>query len=762
MGRKAQKNVITENKIRITGFILTLFAICGIVFKEGSFAAISKAGAIYLFGIYYIVFLIALLAFSGYMLIKNELPKATIIFNKKMLGAYLIIIALLSLASLNFYNKETFEVFMKNHLETINNSITLMFSNKVYVIKTGGIIGGVFSFLFGMLLSLNGAKIFCYILIFFAICVITGFSILDFVKNNYNKVKESDLFVKKEVKEEKIVEESKEEKNVKPFISSISNLFLKEEENIEEKKEDQYIVDLKELEPYKIKNDSKIILDDLQKTMEIEQIKEEALNTSLNSTPNINKEYVLPTLDILKPIKNKLKDRNKMVQKVSAILVQTLSEYQVEAHVVDAHIGPSFTQYELTIKTGTKLSKILSLDKELSLSLGVKDVKIEAPIPGKKTVGIEVANDETDMVGLREILEREPLNKKDNKLLVALGKNVMGLAKFCEINKTPHLLVAGSTGSGKSVCINGIIISILMRAKPDEVKLMLIDPKKVELGIYNGIPHLMRPVVTDPRQASVALQKLVEEMERRFSTFERNKVKNIEGYNSLGIEKMPYIVCIIDELADLMMVASKEVQASIMRITQMARAAGIHLIVATQRPSTDIITGVVKSNIPSRISFAVSSGIDSRTILDQTGAEKLLGKGDMLFKPIDDNNPERIQGAFVSDEEIAAVVDYAVAQQIETHVDNLFMDLETPDTKNEVKIESSKEEDTSDDEEAFYNDVLDFAINAGKISASLIQRHFRVGYNKAARTIDTLEERGVIGPSNGSKPREVLIPKEEI
>ena len=760
MGRRAQKNIITENKIRITGAILTLFAICGIIFKEGSFAAISKAGAIYLFGIYYIVFLIALLVFSGYMLIKNELPKAKIIFNKKMIGVYLIVIALLTLASLNFYNKETFEVFMKNHLEVINNSITLMFSNKVYVIKTGGLIGGAFSYLFGMLFSLNGAKIFSYLLIVFGVCVITGFSILDFFKNNYHKVKESDLFTKKEEKD-KAKEENKEEENNKPFISSISNLFLKEDDQDDVKKDDQYIVDLKELEQYKTKNESKVILEDLQKTMELKQVIEEDF-TLENNQKSLNKEYVLPGLDILKPIKNKLKDRNKMVQKVSSILVQTLSEYQVEAQVVDAHIGPSFTQYELTIRSGTKLSKILALDKELSLSLGVKDVKIEAPIPGKKTVGIEVANDETDMVGLREILEKEPLNKKDNKLLVALGKNVMGLAKFCEINKTPHLLVAGSTGSGKSVCINGIIISILMRAKPDEVKLMLIDPKKVELGIYNGIPHLMRPVVTDPRQASVALQKLVEEMERRFSTFERSKVKNIEGYNSLGIEKMPYIVCIIDELADLMMVASKEVQASIMRITQMARAAGIHLIVATQRPSTDIITGVVKSNIPSRISFAVSSGIDSRTILDQTGAEKLLGKGDMLFKPIDDNNPERIQGAFVSDEEIAKVVDYAVAQQIETHVDNLFMDLETPDTKNEVKIEASKEEDTSDDEEAFYNDVLDFAINAGKISASLIQRHFRVGYNKAARTIDTLEERGVIGPSNGSKPREVLIPKEEI
>lgn len=756
MGRRARKNIITENKIRVIGAILTLFSICGIIFQEGSFAAVSKAGAIYLFGIYYIVFLVSLFIFSTYMLIKNELPKLSFIFNKKMIGIYLIIIALLSLASLKFYSKDSFEIFMKNHLQIINNSITLMFSNKVYAIKTGGVIGGVFSYLLIILLSMNGVKIFSYILIGLGICIITGFSIFEFIKNNIQKVKESEIFNKKEIKEDK--QEAKEQENSpkKNPLSNISSLFFKEVE--EDKNQEEYIVDLKELDQYKVKKDSKVILEDLQKTMELENIIKEDSKVNVSS----QKEYILPSLDILKPVKNKMKDRNKMVQKVSAILVQTLLEYQVEAQVVDAHIGPSFTQYELTIKTGTKLSKILALDKELSLSLGTKDVKIEAPIPGKKTVGIEVANDETDMVGLREILEKTPLNKKDNKLLVALGKNVMGLAKFCEINKTPHLLVAGSTGSGKSVCINGIIISILMRAKPDEVKLMLIDPKKVELGIYNGIPHLMRPVVTDPRQASVALQKLVEEMERRFSTFEKNKVKNIEGYNSLKIDKMPYIVCIIDELADLMMVASKEVQASIMRITQMARAAGIHLIVATQRPSTDIITGVVKSNIPSRISFAVSSGIDSRTILDQTGAEKLLGKGDMLFKPIDDNNPERIQGAFVSDEEIAKIVDYAVAQQIETHVDNLFMNLETPDTKNEVKIEGVKDDQEAlDNEENFYNEVLEFAINAGKISASLIQRHFRVGYNKAARTIDTLEERGVIGPSNGSKPREVLIPKEE-
>ena len=341
----------------------------------------------------------------------------------------------------------------------------------------------------------------------------------------------------------------------------------------------------------------------------------------------------------------------------------------------------------------------------------------------------------------------------------------MGKPQWMEINKTPHLLVAGSTGSGKSVCINSLIISLLMRSKPEEVKLVLVDPKKVELSMYNGVPHLLAPVVTDPKKANIVLKKMVVEMERRYEAFEESGTKNIAGYNdyiekkNAGIpecnqlRKLPYIVVIIDELADLMLVAAKEVEDSIMRITQMARAAGIHLIVATQRPSTDVITGVVKANIPSRISFAVSSSIDSRTILDMTGAEKLLGKGDMLFKPQGENIPMRIQGTFISDEEIKAVVDYVCEQQKAHYDETLTMD-------DEEKNATTMVED-GDEDEPLYNDIVEFVVTQGKASASLLQRRFRLGYNRAARCIDLLEERGIIGPSNGSKPREVLVKIEK-
>ena len=338
----------------------------------------------------------------------------------------------------------------------------------------------------------------------------------------------------------------------------------------------------------------------------------------------------------------------------------------------------------------------------------------------------------------------------------------MGKPIFCEINKTPHLLVAGSTGSGKSVCINSLIISLLMRSKPDEVKLVLVDPKKVELSMYNGVPHLLAPVVTDPKKANIALKKIVVEMENRYERFSETGTKNIAGYNAYvdkenetlsennKLSKLPFIVVIIDELADLMLVAAKEVEDSIMRITQMARAAGIHLIVATQRPSTDVITGVVKANIPSRISFAVSSQIDSRTILDMAGAEKLLGKGDMLFLPQGENTPIRVQGTFLSDEEIKRVVDFTISQQKAIYDESLTMDNEELNAKTML-------EDDSDYDEPLYNEIVEFVVTQGKASASLLQRRFRLGYNRAARIIDLLEERGIIGPQNGSKPREVLV-----
>ena len=475
---------------------------------------------------------------------------------------------------------------------------------------------------------------------------------------------------------------------------------------------------------------------------------------------SVNENYQLPSINLLNTVKNVSNRENEVKAKENiGELEKVLRDFDITGKVVQVNIGPTVTQYELEIKAGTKVSKLLSIQREIALALAAKDVRIEAPIPGKNTIGIELPNKINSSVSFKEVLSKMPEVNEKNLLAVGLGKDIMGKVKWMEINTTPHLLVAGATGSGKSVCMNCIITSILMRTKPDQVKLVMVDPKKVELSMYNGVPHLLCPVVTDPKKASVALKNIVVEMERRYDIFERTKNKNIKGYNEFcemnpEYQKMPYIVVIIDELADLMLVAAKEVEDSIMRITQMARAAGIHLIVATQRPSTDVITGVVKANIPSRISFAVSSSIDSRTILDSVGAEKLLGKGDMLFLPMGENSPTRIQGAFISEQEIQKVVDFVCDQQ-KAQYDNSLTEM-----KNDAGSHNDGYESEEEYEDPLYNEIVDYVIQAGKVSASLIQRKYRLGYNRAARIIDLLEERGIIGPQNGSKPREVLIKNE--
>ena len=490
-------------------------------------------------------------------------------------------------------------------------------------------------------------------------------------------------------------------------------------------------------------------------------------------TPASNKylNYVLPDLSILDAGDNNSKKKGQAKNEALILdnakrLDGVLRDFGITAKVKTAHVGPSITQYELEVKSGTKISKIKALSSEIALALAATDVRIQAPIPGKSTVGVELPNKISTGVSFYEMMQELLKENSDNKLRVALGKDIMGQPIFMDINKTPHLLIAGSTGSGKSVCVNCIISSILMRAKPDEVKLIMVDPKKVELTMYNCIPHLLMPVITDPKKASAALQKVVDEMEKRYELFSDTKTKNIEGYNAklrsqnelLPVESqkplLPYIVVLIDELADLMLVASKEVEQSIMRITQMARAAGIHLIVATQRPSTDVITGVVKANIPSRISFAVSSQIDSRTILDHPGAEKLLGKGDMLYAPMGATSPTRIQGAFISEEDVEKIANKTIEQQKAVYDEN-FMKLD------EVGSKTSIDKDDVDNDDPLYNDIVEFVISTRKASASLLQRRFKLGYNRAARIIDLLEERGIIGPANGSKPREVLVDNDE-
>ena len=514
----------------------------------------------------------------------------------------------------------------------------------------------------------------------------------------------------------------------------------------------------------------KPVLDDEEESVEIIKVESAPIKISnpkveeeikVVNTPVI-KNYHYPPLSLLKATTNKRnnKEASQLASDNASKLMMVLKEFGVNATVRNIFIGPSVTKYELTLETGTRVNKILQLQDDIKMALAAKDIRIEAPIPGKSAVGVEIPNLEANTVSFKEVFSDIPSQFNDSKLLVPLGKDVTGNSIYAELNKMPHLLIAGATGSGKSVCVNTIISSILMRARPDEVKLLLVDPKKVELTNYNGIAHLLSPVVTDPKKAAVALRKIVEEMERRYDLFAKHNARNIAGYNQYAhkqnktlqedeekAEVLPFIVVILDEVADLMMVASKDVEDCIMRISQMARAAGIHLIVATQRPSTDVITGVIKANIPSRIAFAVSSSIDSRTILDMSGAEKLLGKGDMLFSPMGSNHPTRVQGAFVSDEEVANIV-YHVTKQMEAQYDEKYTNL---------KASSSASSSVDDQEDEEYEMAREFVISAQKASASLLQRQFRIGYNKAARLIDQLENDGVIGPQIGSKPREILI-----
>ncbi|AQQ53708.1 FtsK/SpoIIIE family DNA translocase [Planococcus lenghuensis] len=472
-----------------------------------------------------------------------------------------------------------------------------------------------------------------------------------------------------------------------------------------------------------------------------------------------NEDYQLPPITLLDPPHSSDQSGEVAgIQQNARKLEKTFQSFGVRAKVTQIHLGPAVTKYEIMPDTGVKVSKIVNLHDDLALALAARDIRIEAPIPGKSAIGIEVPNSEVAVVSLREVLESEENNRPDKKLLVVLGRDVSGKAVLAELNKMPHLLVAGSTGSGKSVCINGIITSILMRAKPHEVKMMMIDPKMVELNVYNGIPHLLAPVVTDPRKAAQALKKVVSEMERRYELFSHTGTRNIEGYNEYvqvfndeneeKHPKLPYIVVIVDELADLMMVASSEVEDAITRLAQMARAAGIHLIIATQRPSVNVITGVIKANIPARIAFSVSSAIDSRTILDMGGAEKLLGRGDMLFLGSGASKPVRVQGAFLSDTEVEKITDFAIEQQKAQYQEEMI--------PGEVS-ETAPAEETDE----IYDEAVQLVSEMQTASVSMLQRRFRVGYSRAARIIDQMEQRGVVGPYEGSKPRTVLVPKPE-
>ena len=478
-----------------------------------------------------------------------------------------------------------------------------------------------------------------------------------------------------------------------------------------------------------------------------------------------DENYEYPPVTLLsKPSKKTIKGGAKALTDTATKLQKTLYSFGVSAKVENVSVGPAITRYELKPAEGVRVSKIANLADDIALNLAAETIRIEAPIPGKQAVGIEVPNKEKESVHLREVLESEEFQNNKSKLTVALGKDVAGNIQLADIAKMPHVLIAGSTGSGKSVCINTIISSIIYNAKPSEVKLVMVDPKVVELSVYNGIPHLLIPVVTDPKKAAGALAWAVQEMDDRYNKFASKGVRDLKGYNKAiekegGIGKLPQIVIIVDELADLMMVAAKDVEEAICRLAQKARAAGMHLVIATQRPSVDVITGLIKANIPSRIAFAVSSQVDSRTILDSVGAEKLLGKGDMLFFPSGAPKPVRVQGAFISDDEVEKVVDFVKQNGTATYNEDI---LESIENNNKTEKELAQEQAEDDETDPFLMDAIQTVVETGQASTSFIQRRFKVGYARAGRIIDQMEERGVISGYQGSKPREVLMTLEKL
>lgn len=734
--KKKTKNSETEKvgfSVELTGLILILIGIIG--FGFGPVGSIIKKFAMFLVGGWAWIFLLIFILILGiYMLVKRNLPK---FLSQKLMGLYVIIIVVLVASHFGFIAKcdgagdifkSTIDQYMER-ISTIGSNTALFTSGDTSIEIGGGVIGAIFSIGLSSLFGLTGTKIVCVILTIFGFILFFNITFADILQK------------------------------IKSFFSKLKNATPKEKPTKEKEVDYQYEED----QEFEEKKNDKIIITSMEELKTMKEPQKENLATSKETIYEANSNYTLPPLSLLDNVVQPKKNpaSNNYIRSNKENLERVLKDFQINGQVVEIHIGPAVTQFEVKVPSGTKVSRIVGINKEIALALAAKDVRIQAPIPGKSTIGIEIPNPSISAVKFKEVLAHEQKSLSDAKIVVALGKDIMGRPQLADLSKMPHLLIAGSTGSGKSVCTNTMICSILMRYKPDEVKLMLVDPKKVELSNYNGVPHLLCPVVSDPKKASIALQKLVAEMDKRYDMFSDANVKNIAGYNDwimkenknndTNVHKMPYIVAIIDELAELMLVASKEVEDSIMRITQMARAAGIHLIVATQRPSTDVITGVVKANIPSRIAFAVASNIDSRTILDMSGAEKLLGKGDMLYLPMGENVPIRIQGCFIADDEIKRIIDYVCKEQV-AHYSEEMQNLDATGSGIHGLPNETEEYD-----DPLYNEIVEFAIQTGKVSTSLLQRRFRLGYNRAARVVDLLEERGIVGPANGSKPREVLV-----
>lgn len=691
----------------------------------------------------------------GTIAFKVMLPKQIRHLRSRLFGILLFLFILMIAAHLNLM------IQVYNSPELVEGTIYEASLRLGTEHKGGGILGALLSIALYFFFKDIGSYIVLVALSLIAFLLITNLSITEMIKNSiklifvlFNTIKS---FLASVLSSYKYIF-SYSDKQEKFGDKAQQELAVAEEEILEE---DDYVPNKNKIDTI---TDKKIetIYENKKLSNKLNNNKagtfpQKNENTNLEQiSNNIEDNYFLPPLTLLPKIRG-IQDtkQQKVIKERGKIIETTLSSFGVNAKICGIHVGPTVARYELQPEVGVKVSKIVNLSNDLALSLAASGVRIEAPIPGKAAIGIEVPNKVISLVYLREVLESKEFQANYSPLAVSLGKDITGKPVIADLQKMPHLLVAGATGSGKSVCINTIIASILFKASPKTVKFLMIDPKVVELNIYNGIPHLITPVINEPKKAAIALRNILREMNRRYQLFANESVRDIVKYNQLAIENtakeyLPYYVVIIDELADLMMVAPSDVEDAIARLSQMARAAGIHLVIATQRPSVDVITGVIKANITSRIAFAVSSNTDSRTILDEGGAEKLLGRGDMLFHPVGAPKPYRVQGAYIAETELQNLVSYVTDQGQVDYNDDI--------TTNDAHLEQNKEED----EDELFREAVFLIAESGQASISILQRRLRIGYTRAARIIDTMEARGIIGKFEGSKPREVLITPEQL
>ena len=780
--KKTYSKKKTTKKQNLNWSILGLVFILLAVFAFVRFGILGKqiANLIRLFfGDSYLLAASLLALFGLVNLIYNQPVHLSV---KRTIGLSLAFIGILLIQSSLYYEHE---LVNSNFLNSFWHAMTAEFGRAAVTESVGGgLIGSLGYQIFYPLLGQIGIKIFAFLLIPIGILMFFDVKFRTIIEKFQSS---SQLFIQKNKtagvklkdKYSDVLEKRKQkranddDKNIFPDVADFDSDDNEEDTSVKPSSEDVMVEPDPEpapepqiqIAPQHEEPDSKDLPKSHSFAQEDQKLVQELANVDhgeLKTATIVNKSYKKPPLSLLDPIKStdQSTDRD-LIKKNTQVLQSTFKSFGVKVIIKKAILGPTITRYEVQPAVGVKVSRIVNLADDLALALAAKDIRIEAPIPGKPFIGIEVPNRATSVVSFKDVMEHQDAKAKKDPMNVPLGKDVTGSTISANLAKMPHLLIAGSTGSGKSVAINTILASILMKARPEDVKLVLIDPKMVELSVYNGVPHLLIPVVTDAKLASNALRKVVKEMERRYKLFAAGGVRNMGEYNQKVAENnqdkskpamkpLPYILVVVDELSDLMMVGGHDVEGAIVRLGQMARAAGIHMILATQRPSVDVITGLIKANVPSRISFAVSSGVDSRTILDQTGAEKLLGRGDMLYMPIGASKPERIQGAYIASDEVERVIDWVKKQQ----------KVDYDETMIPKKGESSSASDNGNDEpeDEFYNQAVDLVRRQQTASVSMLQRRFRIGYNRAARIVDEMEAKGIVGPSEGSKPRQVLVP----